>query len=93
MLNKAERDPVIDEIHRVREDIAKETKGMSWQERNVYLEKETAGFMKELEDYKYKVKLEKNVVDYYKELFGSSYDKAINEDLLKMVELRKSLKV
>ena len=91
MKTNKDYDDTIDNIYKVREEIAKEIKGMTWQEEKEYYAKKASKIKKELEDYKNKVKLEQDILDYYKSTYGSSFEENINSDLKKVIEFRKSL--
>ena len=73
MIDRNEYDPIVEKIHKTRKKISKKIENMSLQERNDYLNKETADFYKIFKDYKDKVKLEQSILDYYKSTYGSSY--------------------
>ena len=85
----------LEDIRKIREYNDKMTEGMSIEELNEYYNKGAEKLRKRLnktENIPSQVKIDSEIVEYYKSTIGSSYIEEINKDLKKIIELRKSLK-
>ena len=90
MIDKNEYDPVVEEIHKIRRKIAKETKGMTWEEEKEYYARNASEIKRELGMEKPN-SISTEILSYYKSIAKDNYMELINSDLKRVIEFRKSL--
>lgn len=90
MIDKNEYDPVVENIHKIREEIAKETERMTWGEEKEYYAKNASEIKEKLSENKAEL-LSNEVLEYYKSIAKDKYMELINNDLKWVIEFRKSL--